>query len=89
MHLFLFVFFSLVFADGHLDASKSDLHPQFLVVIVSSLERECFDSACKLLSFIFLGCTYNTVCMFVLLCIYTYVLSLIKYKCKKKSVKGS
>ena len=35
--LFLFVFFSLVFADGYLDVSKSDLHPQFLVVIVTSL----------------------------------------------------
>ena len=34
---FLFVFFSLVFADGYLDVSKSDLHPQFLVVIVTSL----------------------------------------------------
>ena len=34
---------------------------------------------------IFLGCICNTVCMFVLLCIYTYVLSLIKYKCKKNT----
>ena len=37
MYLFLFAFFSLVFADGYFDASKSDLHPQFLVVIVTSL----------------------------------------------------
>ena len=37
MYLFLFAFFPLVFADGYLDVSKSDLHPQFLVVIVTSL----------------------------------------------------
>ena len=37
MCLFLFAFFSLLFADGYLDVSKSDLHLQFLVVIVTSL----------------------------------------------------